>query len=59
MALKQAAETFVERALDVMDDMHIAIEARNISDQHVALAALVGLLEMLKAEIDDAEGGED
>lgn len=55
MTLKQSAETFVERALNVMDDMHIAIEARNTTDQHTALAALIGLIEMLKAEVDDAE----
>lgn len=55
MTLKQAAEEFVERMSNVLDDMHIAIEARNTADQHTALAALVGLVEMLKAEIDDTE----
>ena len=53
MALKQAAEVFIERVTNVLDDMHVAIEARDIDDQRTALAALVGLAEMLKAEIDD------
>lgn len=55
MTLKQSAEAFVERMGNVLDDMHAAIEARDTADQHTALAALVGLVEMLKAEIDDTE----
>jgi molecular chaperone GrpE (heat shock protein) len=55
MALKQATEEFMERVTNVLDDLHVAIEARNTTDQHTALAALIGLIEMLKAEVDDAE----
>lgn len=55
MTLKQSAEAFVERMGNVLDDMHVAIEARDTADQRTALAALVGLVEMLKAEVDDAE----
>lgn len=55
MTLKQSAEAFVERMSNVLDDMYVAIEARDTADQHTALAALIGLVEMLKSEIDDTE----
>jgi hypothetical protein len=37
--------------------MFIAIEVRDTAKQHTALAALIGLLEMLKAELE--RGGDD
>jgi molecular chaperone GrpE (heat shock protein) len=55
MALKQSAEEFCERMSNVCDDLYVAIEAKNTADQHTALAALIGLVEMLRSEIDDAE----
>jgi hypothetical protein len=39
----------------VLDDMYVAIEARNTADQHTALAALIGLVEMLRSEIEHGE----
>lgn len=59
MALKQAAEEFIGRISNVLDDMHIAIEARDTAAQHVALAALIGLVEMLKSEIEHGDDEED
>lgn len=53
--LKQAAEEFCERMSNVLDDLYVAIEACDTVGQHTALAALVGLVEMLKAVIDDEE----
>jgi len=58
MTLRQSVEQYIERMTNTLDDMFVAIETRNTSDQHVALAALIGLLEMLKSESlhgDDAE----
>lgn len=55
MTLKRSAEEFCERMGNVLDDMYVAIEARNTTDQHTALAALIGLVEMLKSEVDDTE----
>jgi molecular chaperone GrpE (heat shock protein) len=55
VALRQAAEEFCERMSNVLDDLYIAIEARNTADQHTALAALIGLVEMLKSEIEHGE----
>jgi hypothetical protein len=59
MTLKQSAGEFVERMSNAIDDMYVAIEARDTAAQHTALAALIGLTEMLKSEIehgdDDAE----
>jgi hypothetical protein len=57
VTLKQSAGEFVERIGNVLDDMYVAIESRDTVDQHTALAALIGLVEMLKSEIDDAEDG--
>jgi hypothetical protein len=48
--LRQSVEQYVERMTDVLDDLFVSIETRNTSDQHVALAAAIGLLEMLKSE---------
>jgi hypothetical protein len=56
--LRQSVEQYIERCADALDQMFIAIETRNTADAHVALAALLGLLEMLKSESlhgDDAE----
>jgi hypothetical protein len=50
MTLRQSVEQYIERMTDVLDDIFLAIETRNTSDQHVALAAAIGLLEMLKSE---------
>lgn len=55
MALKQSTEECIVRVTNVLDDLYAAIEEHNIEDQRTALAALVGLMEMLKSEIDDAE----
>ena len=46
-----ALEEFVRRINYVLEDLHNAIENKNIDDQHSALAAIVGLVEMLKLEI--------
>lgn len=53
--LKQAVKTYLQRTLNVMDDMFIAIEARDTAKQHTALAALIGLIEMLRSEIDNPD----
>jgi hypothetical protein len=55
MILQQSAEEFVERMSNVLDDMYVAIEARDTAAQHTALAALIGLVEMLKSEIEHEE----
>jgi hypothetical protein len=58
MTLRQSVEQYIERMTNVLDDLFVSIETRNTGDQHVALAALIGLLEMLKSESlhsDDAE----
>jgi 23S rRNA maturation mini-RNase III len=55
--LQEVVKAYVQRALNAMDDMFIAIEVRDTAKQHTALAALIGLLEMLKAELE--RGGDD
>jgi hypothetical protein len=59
MTLQQSTEQFVERMGGALDDMYIAIETRDTAAQHVALAALVGLLEMLKSELDHGDEEEE
>lgn len=59
MSLRQSAEDFTIRMENVLDELHNAIEQADVDSQRTGLAALVGLLEMLKSEImhgeDDAE----
>lgn len=55
MTLRQSAEEYIERMNGVLDDMYVAIEARDTAAQHTALAALIGLLEMLKSEIEHGD----
>jgi len=57
--LQEAVKAYVQRALNAMDEMFIAIETRDTAKQHTALAALVGLLEMLKSVADHPESGEE
>jgi hypothetical protein len=59
MTLQQSAEQFVERMGGALDDMYVAIEARDTAAQHVALAALVGLHEMLKSALDRDDDDEE
>jgi hypothetical protein len=59
MTLKQSAGEFVERMSNAIDDMYVAIEARDTAAQHTALAALIGLVEMLRSEVDHGEDEED
>ena len=55
MALRQSTEEFCERMSNVCDDLYVAIEAKNTADQHTALAALIGLVEMLRSEIEHGD----
>ena len=55
MALKHSVHTYIQRSLNAMDDMFIAIETRDTAKQHTALAALIGLVEMLRSEIEHGE----
>jgi hypothetical protein len=55
MRLRHSIDNFTERMGGALDDMYVAIEARDTAAQHVALAALVGLLEMLQSEMDNAD----
>jgi hypothetical protein len=57
--LRQSTEEYIERCTDALDEMFIAIETRDTSKQHISLAALIGLLEMLKSEVEKAEDEED
>jgi 23S rRNA maturation mini-RNase III len=57
--LQEAVKAYIQRAMNVMDDMFIAIEARDTARQHTSLAALIGLLEMLKSEADHGENDEE
>jgi hypothetical protein len=52
MTLRQSAEEYVRRTNDALDDLFVAIETRDTSKQHTALAALIRLLEMLKSELE-------
>jgi hypothetical protein len=57
--LRHSIDNFTERMGGALDDMYVAIEARDTAAQHVALAALVGLLEMLRAELNHADDEEE
>jgi hypothetical protein len=57
--LQEAVEAYTQRALNALDLMFAAIESRDSAKQHTALAALVGLLEMLKSVADHPESGEE
>jgi hypothetical protein len=59
MTLRRSCEEFVERMNGVLDDLYVAIEARDTAAQHTALAALIGLTEMLKSEIEHGNDEED
>ena len=59
MSIKQSVHTYIQRSLNAMDDMFVAIETRDTAKQHVALAALIGLIEMLKSEIEHGDDEED
>jgi hypothetical protein len=53
--LRQSTQEYITRTNDALDEMLIAIESRDTSKLHVALAALIGLLEMLKSEVQHSE----
>ena len=59
MSLQQSLKTYIQRSLNAMDDMFVAIETRDTAKQHTALAALIGLVEMLKSEIEHGDDEED
>ena len=46
-----AIEEFIRRINHVLEELHNAIENKDTDDQHSALAAIVGLVEMLKTEL--------
>jgi hypothetical protein len=52
MTLRESTEAYIHRCTDALDDLFAAIESRDANKQHTALAALIGLLEMLKSELD-------
>jgi hypothetical protein len=53
--LRQSVEEYIARMNDQLDELFIAIETRDASKQHLALAGLIGLLEMLKSEVENAD----
>jgi hypothetical protein len=55
MTLRQSVGQYIERAMNATDDMFIAIETRDVAAQHTALAAQIGLLEMLRSELEHGE----
>jgi hypothetical protein len=55
MTLHESTEAYIHRCTDALDDLFIAIETRDTAKQHTALAALIGLLEMLKSELKHGE----
>jgi hypothetical protein len=55
VTLRQSTEIYITRTNDALDELLIAIESRDTSKLHVALAALIGLLEMLKSELEHGE----
>jgi hypothetical protein len=59
MTLRQSVEQYIQRAMDATDEMFIAIETRDTGKSHLALAALIGLLEMLKSEVEHGEEEEE
>jgi hypothetical protein len=58
MTLRESTEAYIHRCTDALDDLFIAIEARDTAKQHTTLAALIGLLEMLKSELEHGENEE-
>jgi hypothetical protein len=58
MTLRESTEAYIHRVTDALDDLFIAIETRNVAAQHTALAALIGLLEMLKSELEHGDDEE-
>jgi hypothetical protein len=59
MSLQQSTRQFVERISHVLDELHNAIEEREVDGQHSSLAAIVGLVEMLKSEIEHGDEEDD
>jgi hypothetical protein len=59
MSLQQSTRQFIERIGHVLDELHNAIEEREVDGQHSSLAALVGLVEMLKSEIEHGDDDEE
>jgi hypothetical protein len=55
MTLQQSTRQFVERVNHVLEKLHNAIEDRDVDEQHAALAAIVGLVEMLRSEIEHGD----
>ena len=55
MSLQQSTRQFVERITHVLEKLHNAIENHDTDEQHAALAAIVGLVEMLKSEIEHGD----
>ena len=55
MSLQQSTRQFVERITHVLEKLHNAIEDRDVDEQHAALAAIVGLVEMLRSEIEHGD----
>jgi DNA-directed RNA polymerase subunit L len=51
--LKEAVSQFIERMEDVTTRLHNAIEDGDADAQHAALAAIVGLIEMLRSAADN------
>jgi hypothetical protein len=59
LILRDAVTDFIERMEDVSTRMHNAIEDGDIDLQHAALAAIVGLTEMLRSAVENGEPEED
>jgi hypothetical protein len=55
MTLQQSTRQFVERINHVLENLHNAIEDHDTDEQHAALAAIVGLVEMLRSEIEHGD----
>lgn len=55
LILRDAVTDFLERMEDVTSRLHDAIEAADVDAQQTALAAIVGLTEMLRSAVDDGE----
>jgi hypothetical protein len=59
MTLRESTEAYIHRCTDALDDLFIAIETRDTAKQHTSLAALIGLLEMLKSELEHGDNEEE
>jgi len=59
LILRDAVTEFLERMDDVTTRLHNAIEDGDADAQHAALAAIVGLTEMLRSAVDNGEPEED